>query len=90
VAVIPTYPCRSSDGDSVTDRFILAGSPVLLRALVEVITQDPETEVVAISGPATAPERIVANMPPERADLLRRALGSQLTIEPDEFLQPFA
>jgi hypothetical protein len=74
----------------VTDRFILAGSPALLRALVEVITQDPETELVAISGPETAPERIVAVMSPERADLLRRALGSQLTIEPDEFLQPFA
>jgi hypothetical protein len=69
------------------DRYILAGSPALIRALVEVFTNDPELELVAISGPAAAPERIVANMSPERADLLRRALGGQLIVEPDEPLQ---
>jgi hypothetical protein len=71
------------------ERYLLGGSPVLMRALVEVITNDPELQLVAVSGPATAPERIVANLPPWRADLLRRAIGSQLTIELDEPLQPF-
>jgi hypothetical protein len=70
------------------DRYILAGSPALIRALVEVITNDPELELVAVSGPTAAPERIVVNMSQERADLLGRALGGQLTIEPDHLIEP--
>ena len=71
------------------DRFILGGSPDLIQALSEVIAKDPELELIAVSGPADAPERIVAAMSPERADLFDRALGGQLRIERDEELQQF-
>jgi hypothetical protein len=73
----------------VRQRYILGGSPVLIRALVEVVSTDPNMELVSVSGPASAPERIVAQMEPEEADLLRRALAGHLVIEPDELLTPF-
>ncbi len=72
------------------ERFILGGSPVLIRALAEVITMDPDLDLISVSGPATEPTRIVAEMSPERADLVRRALGGQLIIERDEDLQAYA
>ena len=72
------------------EQFIIAGSSTLLNALAEVITADPELALVAVSGPAVAPERLVAVLPTERADWLRRAFGDQILIEPDEPISPFA
>ena len=72
------------------EQFIIAGSSTLLNALAEVITADPELALVAVSGPAGAPERLVAVLPTERADWLRRAFGDQILIEPDEQTSPFA
>ena len=71
------------------ERYILGGSPVLIRALAEVMIADPEFELITLAGPPGAPVRIVANMPPERADLLSRALSGHLTIERDEDIHPF-
>jgi hypothetical protein len=65
-------------------QFILIGAPQLISALTQVARDDPEIDVVSIAGPPQAPERLVALMPPARAELLRRALGAQLLIEPDE------
>ena len=72
------------------EQYIIAGSTTLLNALAEVIAADPELVLVAASGPAGVPERLVAVLPTERADWLRRAFGDQLTIELDEQISPFA
>ena len=81
----------TSSGDGTTDPgpFILTGPPDLVKALIDVVVNDPELELVSVSGPPGQPERFVARMPAARADLLRRALGGQLLVEPDEELHPF-
>jgi hypothetical protein len=66
--------------------YILIGKPALVRALAQVATDDPELDLVSVAGPPDAPERLVALMPPARADLLGQALSGQLLIEPDELL----
>lgn len=71
-------------------RYLLGGSPGLIRALAEIFAADDEIELIEVVGPAAEPERLVASMPPERAGLLRGALGSHLVIEPDEYLHPSA
>jgi hypothetical protein len=73
----------------VREQYIIAGSSTLLNALAEVIAADPELALVATSGPAGAPERLVAVLPPDRVEWLRRAFGDQLTIELDEQVSPF-
>jgi hypothetical protein len=73
----------------MSERYILGGSPVLIRALAEVFSQDPEVTVIDVAGPPGAPDRLVVAMSPERADLLRRALGGQLVVEPDAVIEPF-
>jgi hypothetical protein len=71
-----------------SEPFILVGRPDLLRALVQVVNADPGLQLVSVSGPPDAPERIVVRMPGARADLLRGALGGQLIVELDEPVNP--
>lgn len=72
------------------EQYIIAGSSTLLNALAEVILADPELVLVAASGPAGAPERLVAILPTERAEWFRRAFGDQLMIELDQEINPLA
>ncbi len=71
-----------------SEPFILAGQPDLLRALVQVVIADPGLQLVSVSGPPDAPERIVVRMPQARADLLSRAFAGQLNVEPDAPVDP--
>jgi hypothetical protein len=73
---------------SNSELFILAGDPDLVRALIRIATTDPSLQLVSVSGPPDAPERIVVRMPVERAELMLRALGGQLVVEPDEPVDP--
>jgi hypothetical protein len=72
----------------VSERYIIAGSSTLLSALAEAIVADPELVLTAVSGSADAPERLVAVLPTDRADWLRRAFGDQIVIELDEQATP--
>lgn len=71
------------------ERFIIGGSPELIRTLAEVIKHDPEMKLIEIAGPANKPERIVAIMPTQRADIFRQTLGNQVKIDVDHEIQPF-
>lgn len=71
------------------ERFLLGGSPALLRALVEVVTADSDLDLISVAGPADEPSRIVVEAPAEWADVLRQAFRGQLVVEPDVFLDPF-
>ncbi|MDI6098919.1 hypothetical protein QLQ12_09935 [Actinoplanes sp. NEAU-A12] len=64
-------------------RYILGGSPALVRALVEVLTADSEVDLIATGGPADAPTRLVVDAPREWADLMRAAFRGHLVVEPD-------
>jgi hypothetical protein len=68
------------------EQFLVSGPPGLLGSLVPVFAADPDIELVSVSGPPAAPELIVGRMSAERADLLRRALGGHLLVEPDAVL----
>ena len=68
--------------------FILAGHPDLVRALVQVVNADPGLQLVSVSGPPDAPERIVVRMPQARADDLSRTFAGQLIVEHDAPVDP--
>ena len=44
---------------------------------------DPDATVTSVSGPETAPERLVVEIDPDRANALSVALGGRILIEPD-------
>lgn len=71
------------------ERLIVAGPPAIVGPLVDSLARDPEVTLVDVApgGPA-GPDRFVVALPTERATALRAALGSALTIEPDEPLHP--
>ncbi len=66
-----------------TEQFLLTGPTDLLGALVGAFVADPDIELVSVSGPRRQPDLLVARITPDRADLLRRALGGQLLVEAD-------
>jgi hypothetical protein len=72
------------------EQFLLTGPAGLLGALVGVFVADPDIELVSVSGPPERPDLLVARTTPDRADLLRRALGEQLVVELDRPLHPAA
>jgi hypothetical protein len=65
-------------------QFIVAADPLLLQQIIDDLAPDPEVQILNVSGPAGAPERIVARMAPARAEALRSTFGEQVTVEPDE------
>jgi hypothetical protein len=71
------------------ERYLLGGSPALLRALAEVVTADADLDLISISGSADQPSRLVVEAPADWADALRLAFRGQLIVEPDAFLDPF-
>jgi hypothetical protein len=64
-------------------RYILGGSPALVRALVEVVTGDPDIELISTGGPADAPTRLVVDAPDEWAAMVRSAFRGHLIVELD-------
>ncbi len=71
-----------------SEQYLLSGPAGLLEALAGVFAADPDIELVSVSGPPGRPELVVARTSPDRADLLRRALGGQLLVEPDAPIHP--
>jgi hypothetical protein len=65
------------------ERYILGGSPALVRALAEVVTADSDLDLISVGGPADAPTRIVVEAPADWADLIRSAFRGQLVVELD-------
>lgn len=74
-------------------RWILGGSPELLRALAEDIRRDPTMRLISVVGPPSAPRRLVAEMTAQQADFFRQAHNGQVIIELDaeldQGMQPF-
>ncbi|MEU4425080.1 hypothetical protein AB0F81_31045 [Actinoplanes sp. NPDC024001] len=70
------------------ERYLLGGSTVLLRALVEVVTADDDLDLIAIGGTADHPSHLVVEVPAEWADALRLAFRGQLIVEPDALIDP--
>jgi hypothetical protein len=75
-------------GQPVAQPFVVAGAPDLLRPLLEFFVADPDATVTSVSGPETAPERLVVEIDPDRATALSVALGARILIEPDVPLNP--
>lgn len=73
---------------SDSEQFLFVGDPGVIRDLVHAFVEDPKIEIVNVSGPPGALERIVARMPAARADSLRSTLGAAVLVERDEMLGP--
>jgi hypothetical protein len=54
-----------------------------LAGIVKALQQDPDVSIIRVIGSATAPTMLVAEMPPERADRLKKELGNDIVIERD-------
>ena len=74
---------------STSERFIIAGTPTVLGPLLDILAGDLDVNLVSVTGPAPAPERLVVEMDPDRAEALGRALGDRLLIERDAEIRPF-
>lgn len=72
----------------VGEQFIVSGSADVLNMLVPTFEGDPEIELVFVSGPAGKPRRLVARMQDSRAAALQQALGSRVTVVPDDEIFP--
>ncbi len=71
------------------DRFIVSASPPLLRRIIDDLRPDPAVRILSVHGPSGAPDRIVTQMAPTRAEALRAAFGPQVTVEPDQPLTAY-
>lgn len=71
------------------EQFLITGPPELLGELVQAIEGDPDTELVSVSGPPAAPELVVARLPLDLAERVRRG-DHRLLVEVDAPLRPSA
>jgi hypothetical protein len=68
-------------------QFLIAGSPPVLAPLLDLLTADPDTDVVSVSrSPQGELRRLVVTMAPDRAAALGAALGDAVQVEPDQVL----
>ncbi len=70
------------------DEFIIVGSPAVLRGLHDAFRDDGDALIVSISGDLSALRRLVVKLHPEKAELLSRALGAAISIEPNQDVFP--
>ena len=70
-------------------QFLIAGEPPVLGPLLDLLTADPDTDVVSVSrGPAGELRRLVVAMDPVRASALGVAFGDAVQVEPDVDVTP--
>jgi hypothetical protein len=68
-------------------QFLIAGAPPVLAPLLDLLTADPDTDVVSVArSPQGELRRLVVTMTPERASALTAAFGDDVQVEPDEVL----
>jgi hypothetical protein len=80
----------ATPGRADSPQFIVYADPTLLPRVADELRADPDVRIVKLGGPASAPDRIVAQMAETRAEALRRAFGDQVTVEPDQPLTPYS
>lgn len=71
-----------------SEPFIVAGPPDDLLAVLQLVKADPGLQLVSVSGPPNAPERIVVLMTKARADELRGEFDGRLIVESDAPVNP--
>jgi len=75
----------SSNG--TVGQFLIAGAPPVLAPLLDLLTADPDTDVLSVSrSPQGELRRLVVAMSPDRASALGAALGNSVQVEPDDVL----
>lgn len=70
-------------GELPAQPFVVAGTPDLVRPLLDILRADPNVTITSVSGSESAPERFVIEIDPNRANALSVALGGRVLIEPD-------
>jgi hypothetical protein len=81
---------NATSGPADAPQFIVYAGATLLQQVLNDLAADPEVKVLKLGGPATAPDRIVAQMAEARAEALRQTFGDQVVVEPDEPLTAFS
>ena len=71
-------------------QFIVSAEPSLLHQIITNVRADASVNVLKVSGPATSPERFVAQMSGTKAEELRQAFGERVKVEPDLPYEPFS
>lgn len=67
------------------ERFVITAQPGVLRALLDLLEQDPETAVHTVTrNSQTEPQMLVVSIDPARAVAMASALGSLALIEADD------
>jgi hypothetical protein len=68
-------------------QFLIAGAPPVLAPLLDLLTADPDADVVSVSrGPQGELRRLVVSMTPDRAAALGTAFGGAVQVEADQVL----
>lgn len=68
-------------------QFLIAGEPPVLAPLLDLLTADPDTDVLSVSrSPQGELRRLVVAMDPDRASALGTALGGNIVVEPNDVL----
>lgn len=80
----------TADAADEPAQFVFSANPTLLQALHDAFQSDQDINVISVSGPPLSPRRFVALIPKSRAAALQRALGSNVTIVPDDPILPGA
>lgn len=71
-------------------QFIVSADPPLLQDIISSLQADAAVRVVNVSGPATSPSRVVAQMADAKAEELRQRFGGRVTVERDQPLEPYS
>jgi hypothetical protein len=73
--------------DGEVGQFLIAGLPPVLAPLLDLLSADPDTDVVSVSrSPQGELRRLVVSMPQDRAAALGSAFGDAVQVEPDQVL----
>jgi hypothetical protein len=68
-------------------QFLIAGPPPVLAPLLDLLTADPDTDVVSVSrSPQGELRRLVVTMTQDRATALGAAFAGAVDVEPDQVL----
>ncbi|QGQ19285.1 S8 family serine peptidase [Cellulomonas sp. JZ18] len=65
------------------ERFLVGGEPTVLRAVEELLTADPDVDVVAVTTGRAGPARLVVTMHADQAEALAAALARLVVVEQD-------
>jgi hypothetical protein len=71
-------------------QFIVSADPALLQQVISGMRADAEVRVLNVSGPATSPRRVVAQMADTKAEELRQRFGGRVTVERNQPLELYS